>query len=530
MSLFLIGVTMFEYTKKMFSLMNIPQHTIETLNDDELDHELDFLFYDAIKHINHAIKNNQKIFVGGDFDADGICATTIMVKYLKKKNADVGYYISDRIVEGYGVPIQKIQAAIDKDYELFIFVDNGVSLHDELELLNTHNKTSLILDHHTIEQKPACSLLIHPDRLSEYYDRLCGAGLSYVLAKADKLDDSEMLQLAMVATIGDMMPLVRFNRSLVRHGLRSINESPMVHLSNLVKKQNIDEEDVAFLIVPKLNAVGRLSDQANVNSLVSFFLNEDVGQVVSFVHAIEELNNNRKKIAKNMEKKALEYLTDDAFNFIVDQSFHEGVVGILAGSIMRSTNKPTMVATIKQDIIKGSLRSDTVDLFELISHASNYVTRFGGHSKAAGIEVKATQFESFKQEILQRLENIEVPLTTQPVAVIDEKLISLEAIKEFESYRPFGMEFERPIVALTNVSVIRSYHNDKVNLRKWMVSVNNTMIEAVLFSDLFDEFKKASALTLIGTIAYKPYNSSDKIVCKVHKVLPAHCAQDEILI
>src|SRR5690554_6260631 len=463
---------MYDYTKAMFDLMGLNDKDIQFLNSKK-EHPLDDVFYQANKLIDQAIKNNQKVFVGGDYDADGICATTIMVRLLKAKGADVGFYIPDRLKEGYGLSLPIIEAAIDKGYELFIFVDNGVSLHDVLESLKSNSKVSLVIDHHTIEKEVDASLLIHPDVLSDYYDRLCGAGLVYCLSKAAKLDEEEDLQLAMVATIGDMVPLIKFNRQLVRKGLVSINYTPMLHLSNLVKKQSIDEEDIAFQIVPKLNAVGRLSDVANVNSVVSFFLNDDTAQVLSYIESLESINKQRKTILKKMQLTAKDLLQDEPFNFVIDESFHQGVVGILAGSLMRETKKPTLVATIKDDVIIGSLRAENINLFEVITQASEHVVRFGGHAKAAGIEVNINSLDAFKEKVLEVLDQTSYDQTVSEVPIFDENLIDMEGVKEFESYRPFGMNFERPVIALKNMPVIKTFHNDKFNLSKWLLMVRS---------------------------------------------------------
>ncbi len=520
---------MFSYTQAMFDLMGLSKSDIQSLNSTK-EVPLDDVFYQALQVIDHAITNNQKVFVGGDYDADGICATTIMVRLLKAKGAEVGFYIPDRLKEGYGLSLPIIEAAVDKGYELFVFVDNGVSLHDVLAYLQLQNKVSVVIDHHTIDQPVDASVLIHPDGLSEFYDTLCGAGLVYCLSKAANMDDQENLQLAMVATIGDMMPLIKFNRQLVRKGLASINYTPMLHLSNLVKKQSIDEEDVAFLIVPKLNAVGRLSDVANVNSVVSFFLNDDTAQVLSYIESLESINKQRKTILKEMQEVALDMLNEDAFNFVVDESFHQGVVGILAGSIMRKTNKPTLVATIKDNVIIGSLRADNIDLYKVISQASDHVLRFGGHAKAAGIEVDLDCFEAFKASVLKAMHQNPPDSLSKVVPILDESLIDMDSVKEFESYRPFGMGFERPVIALKNMKVIKTLHNDKVNLSKWVFMANNQMIEAVSFDEMDQSIKNASVLTFVGALSYKPYNGSDKIVFRVNKVVSSNIPDAEILL
>ena len=292
----------------------------------------------------------------------------------------------------------------------------------------------------------------------------------------------------------------------------------MLHLSNLLKKQVVDEEDIAFLVVPKLNAVGRLSDLANVNNVVAFLLNEDTSQVLSFIESLEQLNQTRKDMLKQMLVIALEQINGDAFNFIVDERFHEGIVGILAGHIARSTQKPTLVATIKGDTIKGSLRSEHIDVFALMNKHSDAIAHFGGHAKAAGIEVKKADFERFKSMILNDLKHNPPMIETKDILELDHEIIDMTGIKEFESFRPFGMGFERPTIKLSHCRVIRRNHLPKHNLSKWILQFPNAQVEAISFDEVDEVIQAAQYITCIGTLAYKPYNGYEKIVLRIENI------------
>ncbi len=505
------------YTETMLKAMGLSSDEFQTINQP-LSLPLDDVFFQAVQLIQTAINHNQKIFVAGDYDADGICSTAILVRLFRQMGAQVGFYIPDRIKEGYGLNIDIATSAVAKGYDCFVMVDNGVGLHAVIEYLKTNKKTVLVIDHHTIETQPDVDCLIHPDVLSDDYDTLCGAGLSHCLAQAAGLDDDITIQLATVATIGDLMPLRKFNRQLVRQGLLVINDHPMLHLSNLLKKQVVDEEDIAFLVVPKLNAVGRLSDLANVNNVVTFLLNEDTSQVLSFIESLEQLNQTRKDMLKDMLVIALEKINGDAFNFIVDERFHEGIVGILAGHIARSTQKPTLVATIKDDIIKGSLRSEHIDIFALMNKHADAIAHFGGHAKAAGIEVRVEDFERFKSMILHDLKDNPPIIETRGVTEVDPNLIDMAGIKEFESYRPFGMGFERPTVLLKDCRVIKRNHLPKHKLSKWILQFPHAQVEAISFDEVDDASKEADYVTCVGTLAYKPYNGYEKIVLRIENI------------
>ena len=513
-----------EYTKFMLSAMRIqPQTLKEILLPIEKPFASDAVDL-AIDAIHDAIASGSKIMVCGDYDADGICATTIMVDALGRLGATVGYYIPDRLKEGYGLKAKTVEAAIEKGYDVFILVDNGVSAKEALEVIAMAQKQAIIFDHHIISSDVLCDVLVHPADFEPYYQEMCASGLAYLFAKEANVATPAMLQLAMVATIGDMMPLLGFNRELVKKGLASYNESAYLPLSLLMDKVNgpMDEQTVAFQIVPKLNVVGRLADLANVNQVVRYLLATQVDQLEPVAKAIKELNQKRKEKTAEMLAVALEKLGDGPMDVIVDASFHQGLVGITAGQLMRITKKPTLVLAETETSYKGSGRSDSMNLHTFLHQYADYMLHFGGHAQAAGLEVAKERFAEFSTQIMQDVYEFvesEDPVLEE-VFEFPLESISCAAIKEFEQLAPFGQGFSKPLILVDHVRVDRTAHLPNKKLSKWIVS-SPIAFEVICFEEVEADALEASSIAIIGNFGLNTFRNQTKCVFFAQKVLKA---------
>ena len=255
--------------------------------------------FDRIKEIlEQARQQDRKVFVFGDYDCDGICATALMVKCLDKLGIKNGYYIPNRFTEGYGLNLNRVMQAHEKGYDILVTVDNGVSAHEALNYARDVGMTVIVTDHHVISEEVECDVLSHPELFETDYSYLCGTGVVYVLAQYLGLSDDWMKELAMIATIGDVMELKGFNVQLVREGLKLLNEHAVRNIGILGADIRFpcDETDVAFKIVPALNSIGRLADRANPNQAVRFLLTEDVREMQYLAQQIRDLNEQRKSM------------------------------------------------------------------------------------------------------------------------------------------------------------------------------------------------------------------------------------------
>ena len=445
------------------------------------------LFSKANKLIREAIVKKRKMIVCGDYDADGIIATTIMVQTLRKLGADVGYYIPNRFTEGYGLNVATVEKALDKGYSFFICVDNGVSAHAALKLLNEHSAISLILDHHQIEQEVDCTHLIHPDMLDGFDQNMCGSGLSFQLSHHLIGFDAYLCSLAAIATIADVMPLWGFNRACVMAGIELINQNSYETLKPLFNKTGlINEQDIAFQLVPKINAFGRLADQVNVNQLVEYLSLEHPYTIQTFAKEMLRINDRRKEINQTMYIEALSLIDEADVQVLSSPQFHEGIVGITAGRLASELRKPVFVLNEHQGRLKGSARSyGGIDLRSLIEPAAHLLLRYGGHAAAAGIELKKEDENEFKRLINEHVLTLDVSEDRDDGLVMRMEWFDIDVIEDCMRFRPFGHGFVWPEFYFKDVE-IRDVQRMRMGLR-FKLMIFGRMVDAVSFDDTMNE-------------------------------------------
>ena len=445
------------------------------------------LFSKASELIREAIVKKRKMIVCGDYDADGIIATTIMVQTLRKLGADVGYYIPNRFTEGYGLNVATVEKALDKGYSFFICVDNGVSAHAALKILNEHSAISLILDHHQIEQEVDCTHLIHPDMLDGFDQNMCGSGLSFQLSHHLIGFDAYLCSLAAIATIADVMPLWGFNRACVMAGIELINQNSYETLKPLFNKTGfINEQDIAFQLVPKINAFGRLADQVNVNQLVEYLSLEHPYTIQTFAKEMLRINDRRKEINQAMYIEALTLIDEADVQVLSSPQFHEGIVGITAGRLASELHKPVFVLNEHQGRLKGSARSfGGIDLRALIEPAAHLLLRYGGHAAAAGIELKKEDENEFKRLINEHVLTLDVSEDRDDSLVMRMEWFDIDVIEDCMRFRPFGHGFVWPEFYFKDVE-IRDVQRMRMGLR-FKLMIFGRMVDAVSFDDTMNE-------------------------------------------
>ena len=466
--------------------------------------------------IEEAKFNNQKVFVFGDYDTDGICATAMMVKLLRYLGIETGFYIPNRLQEGYGLNLERTKQAIEKGYELIITVDNGVKAYDSLEYACEKGIDVIVVDHHTLENEFKCFALWHPSIIDCSCQYLCGAGCVLQLVKLFDVQLDLYLAMAAVATIGDMMILEGENRWIVQHGLKIINEGKHLALNQLVKNLPINEEDISFQIVPKLNAVGRLADRANVNQVVNFLLCEDVVQVEKMALQIQALNDERKKMTVEHERLVNEKDLEQNFIVVYHDVFHPGIVGLLANRLCKNYNKPVMVLSSKDDCYVGSIRSvNGLDIMEYLSEISNLFEAFGGHKQAAGITFKKDKFPEINS-YLQQCVYTQSEEVIECLA-IDSVDLQWSNIQELYAYGPYGQGIELPLLWYDD-AIINDYRfMKKETYMKWQLST----IEAVWFSstNTYQDFVGANELVFIGKLGKNVYRGMINYVLQLEQVI-----------
>lgn len=515
-----------EYSRLMLSSMSLSDDQIDQLVHGCPSIEDSEVINDAANLFSVAKRENRKIMICGDYDADGICSTSMMVDLCQRLGFTTGYYIPDRLKEGYGTKESTILAAIEKGYNFFILVDNGVSTHTVNKMIMDSGSLLMIIDHHVISEPVQAHVLLHPDHLPDVYQSMCTSGLVYLICTALGMENDKMIQLAGVATIGDMMPLWNYNRQIVIDAIKSLNHAPLLQFSALLDKSTneYDEGLIAFQIVPKLNVVGRLSDRANVNQIVRYMLSEQKEEILSVSTSIKDLNQVRRQLSSQMYELSKEQITDEKLLIITHPDFHEGLVGITAGQISKETGKPTIVLAQKDNSYKGSGRSGSINLHKLLGEAQEHLLHFGGHAQAAGLEIGNEQFGDFSKFMIAGVNELMEFAQDDVVEVIrvSSSLLNLRAIEEFEQCAPFGQSFERPLVFLEGLRVVRPMHNSNRNFSKWLVSLATEDAEVVLFSDIDDSIRSADVLDVIATVTISKFLGRRKISLMAQKVVKSH--------
>lgn len=461
---------------------------------------------DMIAFLQQCQQEKRKVIICGDYDCDGVCSTSMMVLLCRMLDIETGFYIPNRLEEGYGLRKSTIELALSKAYDTLICVDNGVSAFAALDFACEQGMKVAVIDHHIQRDPVSCDVLLHPDVLSPYYASMCAGGLVYLLW--EHFNPTALVRgLACVATIGDMMPLWHKNRELVKGGLTVLNHDHVLALDLLKNDTGAYQAmNIAFQIVPKINAVGRLSNRANPNNLVRYFCDFNAGEQKLFVDQIQAINDLRKQMTKSALEVAYQKYEDDAVLVIEDSSFHEGIVGIVAGQLSSLYKKPVIVLANREGILKGSGRSNSVSLHHLLSQIdSSLLINFGGHAQAAGLELEYEHFAAFKQQLNQFMESEEQVEETTDVLLVSERELTLDSLDELGVFEPFGQAFTLPLIGLP-------VHGKPVRLGKSGYKWNIGGVEVVYFTTQMLDFANDTEILAIGTCQKNQFRN--KITCQ----------------
>lgn len=430
----------------------------------------------AVERITTAVENGEKICIYGDYDADGVTSTSLLYSYLRDSlGADVMFYIPTRTGEGYGMN----KSAVDKIHSLgvtlIITVDNGISAREEIDYANTLGIDTVITDHHmpsgAIPKAVAVVNAHQKDDKSPFKD-FSGVGVAFKLVMAiegEYADVDSLLEnfsdIATLGTIGDIVPLVGENRTLVKNGLRHIQNSDRIGINAMKQESGIAEKEinssnVAFTLVPRINAGGRLgSSEKSVNLL----LTEDEDEAVTIADKLGMDNRERQSIEKEIlasideEVRRTPNIVNDKILVFAGKGWHQGVVGIAASRIKDIYDKPTIIIGIDDDgVARGSGRSvEGFSLCDAVFACSEHLTHFGGHPMAVGISLEKEKINDFRKAINAYCKDIKMPYN---ILHIDCKLnpnqLDLSILDCLSYIEPCGASNPSPIFGLYNMTII----------------------------------------------------------------------------
>ena len=433
----------------------------------------------GVDFILEQIKKDARICIYGDYDADGITATSLMLNVLSHLTAPerLGYYIPSRFEEGYGLNREAIRSISERGYQAVITVDCGSVSAEEVAYAKELGLAILVTDHHTITDRMADCLLVNPKRPDSVYPfrEICGCGVAFKMAQLlqkkcglPKHVLTEVLDLAAIGTMGDIMPMLDENRTICKYGMQMINRGSRYGLRMLAEGAglslgHITSENISFVIVPHLNATGRIEDAYPAVRLLT--AKEGDPEVPAIVEDLIFKNKERRRLQQETFQACTADLEPEDFILIRSEHAHEGIAGIVAGKIKETYHRPTVIVTPsgeKKQYLKGTGRSiEGVNLYELLKHHEHLFEKFGGHAGACGFLMPAANFEALREGLLADMKQLTAqdPHLFEKHYAVDLDLtcdaLTIPFAEELALLEPFGNKNPKPLLRIRDVQISR---------------------------------------------------------------------------
>ncbi|MFZ3576434.1 single-stranded-DNA-specific exonuclease RecJ [Virgibacillus sp. DJP39] len=480
----------------------------------------------AIERVHKAIEKNEKILVFGDYDADGVSSTTLLMLVLQELGADCDYYIPNRFSEGYGPNEQAFSHAKEQGFQLIITVDCGITSVQEAMLAEELGIDLIITDHHEPQNElPQALSILHPKCSPTYpFKELAGVGVAFKFAQSLLgYFPEHLLDLVAIGTIADLVPLVNENRILAYHGLKTLSRSKRPGLKAL-KKQckiegNVTEEDVGFLIGPRINAVGRLQD---AGLAVEMLMTDSEEEAEHLAEMVQGLNQERQQIVNEIVIEA-ESLVEESdakgITIVAKEGWNEGVLGIVASKLVRKYDRPAIVLAINNEdgSAKGSARSiPAFDLFKNCMEVRDYFTRFGGHSQAAGMTLPVDNIPLLQQKLSEIItEQLSDDDFKQKIIIsktLSIKEVNEELVNEINQLAPFGMANPKPTFHVKQFPASVRQIGSMQNHLKLQFKHDALSLDGIGFGlgDTFPFITEKSQISVVGEIGINEWNGNRK--------------------
>jgi len=509
-----------------------------------------FLFPDmqkAVERIIRARKKEEKIAVFGDYDADGVTATAVIIETLKKLDfKNVIPYIPDRQIEGYGMNVEAVKFLHREKVSLIITVDCGISNNPEIEKAKELGIDVIVTDHHHIPiELPKALAIINPHLENSVYPfkELAGVGVAFKLAQAlyQKIDREKAeqlkwaLDLVAIGTVADCVPLLGENRVLVKYGLVVLSKTRRSGLLEMFKVGRImidennfpDTQKIAFQISPRINAAGRM-DHASIS--YELLTENDNVKARDMALEIENKNQQRQKVTAEIVREiktiAENSFRDKKFIFVTNEHWPVGILGLVAGKIADEYHKPVAVLQKQAKEFVGSLRSvPEVNIVEAIEKCSDLVVRFGGHSQAAGVKVSHEKIEKFYEKLAGIIEKELAGKDPVPLIEIDSRIlaeeINWELLLELKKMEPFGDGNEEPLFLLEKAQVedLKVVGNGSKHLKISLRGQNGNpkIFDSIGFGmgDRFPGLKNGDRVDIVFNLREDEWNGNKKIQLRI---------------
>ena len=491
----------------------------------------------AVQIIQEKITQKKRIRIIGDYDIDGVTATCILLKGLKRLGANVDTYIPDRVKDGYGMHEQLINKALEDGIDTILTCDNGIAAAAEIEYAKKEGLTVIVTDHHDIPFQdtengrvwivPGADAVVNPKQNDCLYPNknICGAvvawKLIWALYEKAGLDSNEIwdfLELVAIATVGDVMDLQGENRIIVKEGLKKLSSTSFEGLKALIRVNNLEGAEISayhvgFVLGPCINASGRLDTAARSLELL---LAENMEDAMKLADDLYNLNQSRKAMTEQGKEQAIQSIEEnnlgkDRVLVVYLPDCHESLAGIIAGRIREAYNKPVFVLTKGSDGVKGSGRSiEAYSMYEELVKCGDLLTQFGGHPMAAGLSMEEKNVELFRRRL-----NDNCTLTEQdliPKIMIDVPMpisyLSKQLTEQLKVLEPFGKGNTKPLFAQKNLRAagLRVLGRNRNVVKMLLIDENGIKMDAVYFGEAQEFVNFVQSHDMISVTYYPEIN------------------------
>ena len=533
------GITTEEEANKFF------KPSLNDLHDPFLMPDMD----KAVKRLNRALGEREKILVYGDYDVDGTTAVSLVYKFLRPYTSLLDYYIPDRYDEGYGISYKGIDYAADTDVKLIISLDCGIKAIEKIEYAKKKGIDFIICDHHMPDDTlPDAVAVLDAKRVdSNYpYEHLsgCGVGFKFMQAFAKSntfpfADLEKLLALCAVSIASDIVPITGENRIMAYYGLKQINSNPSLGLKGIIDVcgltgKEITMSDIVFKIGPRINASGRMM---NGKEAVDLLLAKDSESAREKSENINQYNDERRELDKKITDEAnaiiddFQDMADRKAIVVFNPAWHKGVIGIVASRLTEKYYRPAVVLTKSSELITGSARSVAgFDIYKAIESCRDLLENFGGHTYAAGLSLKEENLEAFTNRFLQLAADEIVPEQMVPQldvdAILDFKDINAKFMHDLKKMSPFGPDNQKPVFCSRRVKdygTSKLVGKDLEHIKLELIDANsNSPIHGIAFGmhKHSKHIKGMKPFNICYTVEENTYNGNTSLQLMIKDIKP----------
>jgi len=519
-------------------------------SEASMDFEDPFALIDmdkAVTILQDAIDCDEKITIYGDYDCDGVTATAMLEMYLSALGADVDYYIPSRLAEGYGMNADAIRLLAAKGTNLILTVDNGISAHNEIQLAKQLGMRVIVTDHHQVSEiLPPADAVVNPHRKdcpSDFKD-LAGVGVAFKLIAAMEDGDyagimEQFGDLLALGTVGDLVPMRGENRSLVLFGMDVLRSEQNLGLATLMEKagivpEKLNSQSISFGLAPRINAAGRMDD---ASLAVNLLLTDSSDEAVALAEKLESLNIKRKaeeeRIAEEIDAQITsnpKALYDRVLTFY-GEGWQHGIIGIVSSRVLEQYGKPNLLMELEDGVLIGSGRSVAeFSLYRALTACSDLLTRYGGHTQAAGFTLNEADYPVFKQNLEEYAAKTNRVMPFYSYAadkVLRPEELTVEAIRELSILEPFGTDNQQPLFILPKAKLLEIIPVSEGKHLRLKLQFGTLTMTAMCFRTTIEQFgfPIGMELDLLVQISINPYRGRDYLSVQVKDLRPGNFDQ-----